>query len=54
MNPTGVPVVSQTHDVPIDNDRCKEHSLESLKAQALLYQPFSFGVIQVDFFLSLG
>lgn len=46
-------LVSQIHDVATDNDRCKEHSLESLKglkAPALLYQWFSFGVIQVVFF----
>ena len=52
---TGASLVSQIHDVAIDNndnDRCKEHLLESLKglkAPALLYQWFSFGVIQVVF-----
>ena len=29
---TGASLVSQIHDVAIDNDRCKEHSLESLRA----------------------
>lgn len=42
------------HDVATDSDRCKEHSLESLKAPTLLYQWFSFGVIQVVFFLGMA